>query len=176
MSTFGVTTPGGSSGSIGSGYIRLGKFTLPENGDLSKITAYLANPNASAQVIRGIVYAADGADGAPSTYKGMTAEVSVADGTAAGWKDLAFASLLSLVAGDYYLGVFAGNESSQVRLYYATVTGNRYHWRTSDVYPTPPSPWTGGSVLTNVLFSINATYISGANPHYYMLHQQGGFE
>lgn len=160
MSVFGQESPGGSSTLMNEDYIRAGKFTLSEAGDVSKLSAYMANPNASNQALRGLIYAADGESNAPYTYKGITNEVTLNASTAAGWVDFAFASPVSLAAGDYYLGVYGGATGSQARLYYAA-TGAYYYMEAA--YPTPPSPWAGGSGPLNYALSINATYTPAAS-------------
>ncbi len=127
MATFGKTTVGASWGTDGNGYKSGCKFTLPEEGRVTKLTGHVRGLAGGPQVRKGVIYA-DSA-GAPGALKGVTAEVSIAASAAAAWVDLSFATPVDLAAGDYWLGFHTGGNNNASDSAYDTLTdGLQYNF------------------------------------------------
>src|SRR6516164_6248056 len=113
VTQFGTTSPGASLDSNSGGYIILNQKVLSDNNALcTRIRAYLAGGGTSAQVVRGVLYAADGAGGIPLTLKAISAEISIAAARAAGWVEFVFASSVTLSSGNYWVGLWHGATNS----------------------------------------------------------------
>lgn len=156
MATFGKTDIGGTADALPANYEIVCKYTLGENGDVSKLTMYVdGSPNGAAQ-IKGIIYSDSSG---PSAFLGATNESSIAAGQAAGWIDLTFASPVSLTAGDYWLGIHAGGTTA-FNAYYSAVGTRDYKSQSyasgqTNPYGTP----TGSDTKT---YSLYATYTPSA--------------
>src|SRR4051812_22520745 len=126
--TFGKTTVGATTTFASGDYKFVSKFTLPVDGDVSKLTVSVkGSGTAGAQPMRGILYADSG--GVPGALKGTTGEVTVAFNAAKGWVDLVFPAPLRLAQGDYWLGIHSAPPPTGDALMYfsydALVAGQR---------------------------------------------------
>ncbi len=124
MATLGKTTQGASNDFIqsGSGNLQVfGPYTLPVDGDVSKISVYV---RAEATIkFYGYIYA--DVAGSPVTYKGQTVLTTVTP--AGGWEDATFSSPVSLTAGVYWVGVKVSTTSATSLLgVYDAVAGGRF--------------------------------------------------
>ena len=91
---------------------------------------------------------------------GTTAEVAVASGSAAGWRNLAFALPVSLPAGTDFLGVHVGGADGVIRDAYDMQAGiMRYD---GDAYGDGPANPYGPSTTYGSRMSLFATYVPGA--------------
>jgi hypothetical protein len=115
----------------------LGKFTLTEAGTVSKLTIYCDNQGSGYQACnaKGLIYAADGSGGRPSTLKAASGAVAVSANQAAGWVD--FTLSVALAAGDYWLGGMADASGTGWRMYGQTSGG--YIYAASDTYSDGPA-------------------------------------
>jgi parallel beta-helix repeat protein len=149
--TFGKTNIGGTSKSCYFGDTHLGKFTLNEDGTVTKITAYISGAWGNPATVRAGIYS-DSA-GSPSRVKGTTSNTVVS--ATAGWYNFTFSTPLSLTAGTYHIGFYSGD--NDMVCYYDTGSTGQYNynnWRDfRDPYP-------GGSTQ-NWDISVYATYTSG---------------
>jgi hypothetical protein len=159
--TFGQTGTGtGFSGMSADGK-RASAFTLSDNSvTVTKLTAYLdgRGRTSGSQVGRGVIYAADGAGGAPGTLLCQTAEFSVAAGQASSWVSMTISGTCTLAAsGKYYLGIHTGATAGVARYGSYSVTG-ALHWSLNDAYSDGPSTSWGTDSLANSEMAIYATY------------------
>lgn len=119
MATFGKTDIGGSTYWGTAGDVKYAcKFTLSEDGDISKITLYCRAHEGTSNVRCGI-YSDDA--GSPDALEGTSAEVSVS--TSWAWRDFAFSPSISLLAGTYWLACIFS-----VRLYIVYDAGASNQW------------------------------------------------
>lgn len=165
MATFGKTAVGASNDFIQPGTSNLqafGPYTLPVNGDLSKLSIYSRGAGGNSKLY-GYVFA--DVAGVPTTYKGQT--LPTTGNVLTAWVDLTFSSALSLTAGTYWLGVLISNSSGFIfnSVYDASASG-RYYDNTgggqadgfSGNFPSSPAP---GSDTHQ--FSLYATYTATAD-------------
>jgi hypothetical protein len=140
MSTFGQTT--GTTYFAGDTHdaVLLGKYTLAEDGDVSKLTAYIGNQGAGhgACYVMAVIYNDDGSAGAPSTLVGTGSATLIADNAAAANVDLAFASAVSLTAGDWWLGWISDTNCDGLQTYVSAATGGAWYF-TGDTYVDGPA-------------------------------------
>jgi len=140
MATFGKTAIGSSvtytwmrDGVIGC------KFSLPENGKVTKISAYLHPDNWDKA--SGVIYS--DASGAPNVRQGYTTEYELL-GTDWAWYDFIFDIPISLLAAAYWLNI-VGNGTSNRYYYYDTGGTNQFCYEhdingyTVSPFP-PPNP------------------------------------
>lgn len=146
--------------------VYLSKFTLTEAGTVSKLTIYCDNQGSGYQACnaKGLIYAADGSGGRPSTLKAASGAVAVSANQAAGWVDFTLSVSVALAAGDYWLGGMADASGTGWRMY-GQIPGG-YDYAASDTYsdgPADPCSTTldGGSPYEGTaLLSVYATYLS----------------
>jgi hypothetical protein len=87
------------------GQQRVSPLVLGGSVRVARLRAYVQG-NLLDQQIRAVIYDADGT--VPGALRGVSAEVVVAAGQAAGWVSLPFPALVSLTPGTYYLGLWSG--------------------------------------------------------------------
>lgn len=131
--TFGRTSTTTTSGTSSANYKYGGKFTLSENAEVSSLWVYCSAAAGGAATCKGLIYADSG--GSPAALEGTTAELSVAAGSSALWRELTFAAAVSLTAGDYWLVVWSG--TAYLTLYRDTTGGS--HVVDYDIYSAPPA-------------------------------------
>jgi hypothetical protein len=144
---------------------RASLFTLSESGvTVTQLTAYVDGHGATSgsQIGRGVIYASDGAGGAPGKLLCETAEFSVTAGQAAGWVNMAITGTCTLTAsGTYYLGIHTGGTNGVAR-YGSYAIANALHWSLNDAYTDGPStPW-GADSVGNTQMAIYASYHTNA--------------
>src|SRR3989338_2569938 len=111
MPVFGYSSFGGLNGSTtmgGNTLCRVTKVTLPEAGNVSKITVYVtmsANPACTQDTAKCIIY--DDNAGYPGALRGVTLPSTWLKTQGAHWHDFLFETLLSLPAGNYWIGAMA---------------------------------------------------------------------
>lgn len=153
MSTFGYETIGATPSADWANYKAVDKFALSEDGDISKLTAALAN-GASACHAKAIIYS-DSA-GSPDALIATGAEVAIADSQAEGWVDFPMASVVSLDAGTYWLGVIGDASAGALSLRREDAGGSFGY--AADTYADGASDPCGALSGTSGLLSIYATY------------------
>ena len=116
---FGYTTMGASDAGVGSDDSDIGKFTLTENGDVTKITATVGTSVGTGNA-KGLIFDDDGGAGEPDTNLGVGTVMPLT--TAKQWLESTLSE--SLTSGNYYLGVVFDNDNG-VYSYDDTGT-NRY--------------------------------------------------
>ena len=108
MATFGqVDTQAGWQNNGGSAFLKyVNRFTLTEDGDVTKLSVYVQNVHASSieHQIKGIIF--DVSANEPNALVGVTPGVTILHDQAAGWVDLTFSTPAHLHAADYCLGIF----------------------------------------------------------------------
>lgn len=170
MSTFGDIGHGTVGGSTTVDKLRIRKFTLSENGSVSKLSIYCdgSGSGTGSQVVKGVIYAdSSGTPGA--IVGGLTNEATVTDGQAAGEVDLTYASPVALSAGDYWLGAWFGANTNTIRWYNDGTTGATVrYWDDDYDAPPPADPYSSGSSSTTK-YAIQATYTASGwtGPYYY---------
>jgi hypothetical protein len=163
--TFGKTAQGALMNTASGDVKRANAFTLTVgNATVSKLSAFLdgAGATTGSQTVMGVVYAADGASGAPGTLLCQTSALSITAGRAAGWVDLPVAGTCVLPsAGTYYLGLLTGQTSAVARYGYDAVTGAGQY--SANVFTSGPSnPW-GATTAIDVQLAVYATYSASAS-------------
>ena len=148
-STFGRTSVGALTTSGGTNYLdSSGPYGFAGGGSVSKLSAYLAGGSSSTS-LRGVIYANSG--GSPGALVGVTSQVTIAAGQAAGWVDLPFASPVGLGAGSYWLGYWIGG--ANIIFFYDAVAGSEAY--APDGYSaagTPNNPYgPAGSIERRLL-------------------------
>lgn len=136
MATFGTTSIGSNTTGHGTDDSVVNKFTLSEDGDVSKLTAYTKGTLAT-ENSKGVIYS-DNA-GEPEDLLGTSNSTSVS--TTAAWRDYTFASVVSLTAGDYWLGVVSDGPITS----YNETTGGSRRISNDSSYTSPVDPWNVGS-------------------------------
>ena len=99
-----------------------------------------------------MIYANSG--GSPGALVGVTSQVTIAAGQAAGWVDLPFASPVGLGAGSYWLGYWIGG--ANIIFFYDAVAGSEAY--APDGYSaagTPNNPY-GPSGTSSGAYSLYA--------------------
>jgi len=139
-----------------------GKFTLIENGTVSRMDAYLIRGNANNAKL--LIYDDGGAGGKPGTLKGYTNTIALPVEGGTNWYGAEMTTPLSLPAGDYWLTA-VGDEDSGPDLRADVGSGLISKQVGSNFYAAPPNPWgeEDGSVVANP--SIYATYEAGAGTY-----------
>jgi len=146
MATFGNTGVGASTGNATSGNLRGSKFTLSENGDITKISVYLvttSGENAKVGIFKDV-------GGSPADLEFESSPQVLVEG----WNH--FTVSVSLSAGDYWL-CFETQTSGNIDYKYDAGTS----WYEIHVWNGWPDP-AGGTVAGNREYSIYATYTPSA--------------
>lgn len=151
MATFGKTTIGTEETSTSSNYIFGCKFTLNENGQVTKISVYckaLVAHNCQCNIY------ADSAGNPTGSPLGVSQEAEV--GTSYAWVHFNYAVSLSLTAGVYHL--FIGHQGSVGSWYVKYDAGSTDQLSMlSWTYGVWPDPFAGGT-KADYEMSIYATY------------------
>lgn len=152
--TFGKTDVGATINHFPNASLSACRFTLSQNGNVSKLTVYFkgTNSNHVGGDARCVIYDVSG--GEPNALVAQSDVVNVPDGVD-GWIDFPLPSPISLTAADYYLGII----SAFVLEGAMTVAGVNRLSSASGL--TPPNPFGTSSSSSNQK-SIYATYTTGA--------------
>jgi len=151
MATFGYTTKGTAGETTVAERMFAGRFTLTEDGVITKITAYLI----AREKMKITIYNDDGGSpGSPTTLEATTNEVDVPLATD-GWVDFTFAVNPTLPAGIYHLAILGSNIGTQKIVYDAGAV-EQCHYK-DITYDGAPDPF-GASTHLDRVYSIYATY------------------
>jgi hypothetical protein len=158
MPTFGNTNIESNSTGDWANYKYMDKFSIPENGSVSKLSFY-CNNGSSAANIKGVIYA--DSSGVPGALKATGTAVSLSISQSASWVDLPFASAIDLTTADWWLGIIGDSGATTV---FARVTyGSGFSRYNVDTYSDGPSDPAGTMTLDSAgRISIYATYTTGA--------------
>lgn len=167
--TFGRTTPASVFGFPGADYKYGGRYTLPESGAVTTLTAHMRGRLAGGategltQRFRMMIYAADGPGGDPGTLLATSAERVLPDNAPEADYDFVLPTQVSLPAGSYWLMQQSGSTGSQVGLSEElTSPGNqRFNF---DVYADGPSNPAGTMSADPKEYVVYATYIPTPGP------------
>jgi hypothetical protein len=155
--TFGQTTPLSGSSPNSADRCWVSKFTLSENGDVTKLTAFFdydaGNSSAAGDNVKAVIYA--DSSGSPGAL--MAASAGVAIG--AGDQTVDFPVSVSLTAGDYWLGVVSDGFNSRVNA--ADGASGSYARKESLTYASPGDPFGTPDATGTNTFGIYATYTTG---------------
>ena len=154
MATFGHTGIGVSSINQAANELDLVKYTLSENGDISKLTFYSERAGSSGTTNqKGVIYDDDGTSAEPATQLAVGSAVNA--NTNPAWRDSTLT--VSLIAGNYWLAL--ANETTADN-YYFDDTADLSRWKSlAGYYATPPNPWPNATDNhATDKFSIYATY------------------
>jgi PKD repeat protein len=165
-STFGTTTPGTLNDEAGTNYKEVSKFSAPAAGSVVKVTGYVSGGGAASgsQKVRAILYADSG--GNPGTLLGVSNEVTITGGQAAGWVDFTFSTPVSIQAGTIWMGYIADVPNNLTLLRYSTVTNDLRYNVDGGGYADGPSNPFGASTTLSFHYSMYATYVpSGGTPN-----------
>jgi hypothetical protein len=153
MSTFGKTTVGANEWSTGGvQYVVLSKYTMPESGTITKITAYIQSSDGTAQVGRACLYA-DNA-GAPGALLAISSEVTV---SSFGWYDFSLSYTNLLGSRNLWIG-FSVVNGCRYRSDAGSTNQEAAHDQTYPSYPTYPDPFWSSLIYHNFADSVYATY------------------
>jgi len=148
LSNFGKTDIGSSITTVYEIATHVVKFSLPEAGLITKITAYVSGAWGNPATIHAGIY--DDSNGNPNNLKGTTSNTIVS--TTAGWYDFIFSTPVSLPVGTYHIGLYSPD--NDFVWYYSAGSTAQYHY---NVWSDFPNQWSGGS-NNNWSMSIFATY------------------
>lgn len=162
MAEFGYHTIGGTPASNGGDFEIVSKETLGEDGDVSKLTAYIDGSPTGAAHIRAVIYS-DNA-GTPNVLLGTGTDLTtLIAGFGPDWFDLPFPSPVSLTAGVYWIGFHFGNGTVGFNRYSDTLANNlKFKAQTFTSGPINPFGAPGGG--TNERVAIYGTYTPIAVP------------
>lgn len=153
MATFGKTDIGGSNQSTGGiEYLIVCKYTMPENGTITKITAYIRNSGATNG--KAAIYS-DNA-GAPNVKHAESNEVSIGAGYS--WVDFTISHVNNAGSVPLWLGVCVDDGWQQK---YDAGAANQQAYK-EVVYPAYPDPYGAPDGYQAFAFSIYATYTPSA--------------
>ena len=157
MPTFGQTTPFTGSAPSSADRCWASKFTLSEDGDVTKVTAFFdydsGNSSNAGDNVKAVIYA--DSSGSPGAL--MAASAGVAIG--AGDQTVDFTVSVSLTAGDYWLGVVSDSFNSRINSNLGA--GGSYARKESFTYASPPDPFGTPDATGATAFGIYATYTTG---------------
>ena len=156
--TFGTTTVGGSGDSFTGGRKRVNRYSLPAAGTVSKLSVYLTpTTTAGTQVMEGVIYS--DAAGKPQSLLAVSAQITFASTSPAGWYDLTLESPVKLAAGSYWIGVITGPTANVAGFRYTPVPEARAY--NPDAYSDGPTATFGTAKFDNEQMSLFATYTPG---------------
>jgi hypothetical protein len=157
MPTFGNTHAGSNSQTYGWWRKGASQFTAPENGTLTKITAYHRHDN-DGQKVTAVVYADSGSDSPDALLGYVTRDDIPGDGV---WRWSEFDGFnIPITAGTkYWLGIHHDATYGGVR-YDAETCNNRLDTASDDYHP-PDDPFGSGTDSDSIKLSIYATYTTG---------------
>jgi hypothetical protein len=153
-SSFGYPTIGSLECYQGSNKKMVSKFTLPVDGQIFQIGAYMEADDAN---VIGIVYADNGVE--PSTRLGYTSSHQVDSGYA--WELFTFTTNVSGTAGVYYIG-FCADWSPRIK--YNTGGSTNQSTYNSDEPASPDDPFGASIESWDVILSVFANYTVGDVP------------
>ena len=117
---------------------------------VGKLSAYVAG-GASVSKLRGVIYADNG--GQPGALVGVTPEVTIAAGRAAGWVDLTFTTPVSIGAGSFWLGYWYADSNS--RHYFVGQSGaERFVRAAYSSSSSPPAAFGAASDVFQLVFAL----------------------
>jgi len=157
--TIGMETIGSSQVSIGEAKAWFLKFTMPENGSATKLTAYIS-VNTGTTEAKALLYDHDTTPDRPGNLiQDGTAYELNDDGTFR-WVDLVFASPVSLTGSTiYWMGMVSSSGSPQINTKYGGVSDWRVLWNADcDTFANPQDDPNGGTALNSSGVSIYLTY------------------
>jgi hypothetical protein len=138
---------------MSANFIQVSKYTLSEEGLVTTVSVFTTNATG---IARGVIYA--DSVGSPTTLMAVSNEVTFAT-SGDGWTVFTLPSAVLLPADDYWLGFFAGANTTS--FYSDTVTNNRKY--KADTYDaTPIDPFGAPTATDNVQIQVYATYTAVA--------------
>jgi len=150
--TFGKTEVGGENWTGAEDRVYLCKFTLGEDGDVTKISLYGQLTSASSVNLQCAIY--NDSAGEPNARQGVSAEVSV--NNTLQWWEFTCDPAISLTAGVYWFGWNQKTDPPVFRYYFDTVSGAA-RYKTYEYDDGFPATVSGMTNLDKEL-SIYATY------------------
>lgn len=164
MATFGNTNEDVNNGSTGltPEFLMVCKYTLTENGYISKLSIYTKIDVGLSFNMKGVIYSDN--SGAPNALQGSASNVTNVNSTTLAWYDLNFSSVISLTAGVYWLGVvgqsdWGGNQFAVgTTNQYAYVINSDYYTSVPSTFPEPHT-WDGPRAID--IYATYTTTISG---------------
>jgi hypothetical protein len=165
--TFGRTAVGTTFGFPGADYKYGSRYTLPENGTVTKITAHMRGRLAggatggATQRFRMMIYASDGPGGDPGTLLATSAERVIADNAPEANYEFTVQPGVALPAGSYWLMQQSGASGSQVGLSEQIVSPGNQRFN-ADLYGDGPSNPAGAVSADPKEYVIFATYLTSA--------------
>jgi hypothetical protein len=122
------------------------KMTSPKAGTITKVEGYLDGSGAAtgSETVRIVVYDLD-ANSLPTTLRGVSTEMTINHGAAAGWKTFTFPTPVTVPSGKVGFGYWAGSGTNNlIRPYYETTTATcslRYNTNTYSSTGNPSNPF-----------------------------------
>lgn len=153
----GPETIGGSQVGLGNTKAWMQKFVMPEDGDVSKLTAYVSLSSGSGD-LKGLLYNHDGGTDKPSTLIATATPTALTGDGVFRWYGMTFSSPVSLTSGTTYWMGFT--PSVTINTKYAADSTYRVVWNTnigSYASPSTISP-SSGTYLNGNGLSLYATY------------------
>lgn len=161
MAIFGDNVIAGTYGTNIYNYISGSRFTLSEDGDVTKLTAYMHNNTGASCNIKGLIYT-EGTN-QPTTLVASTPATAIGAAQGPGWVDMTFSSPVHLVAGSYWLMYVGDSTSTNINNDRDLTTGyGGYSNQTAGNYDSPPNSPTMNTVGSRS-YSVYATYTAGSD-------------
>ncbi|KKL63433.1 hypothetical protein LCGC14_2175150, partial [marine sediment metagenome] len=150
--TFGYTTAGGTKYGMGKDNKQGSIFTLSQDGEIIKISAYakLGGGAKAPKVAKAVIYSVTG--GMPDTLMNISDEVTLTNTLQ--WWDFSFTPTFVLPAGDYWIGLI---HATKVDIY-GDAGGTNQRARNSDTYSDGPETTFSSPTTDDVELSIYTTY------------------
>lgn len=141
-----------------------GPYTLSEPGVVTMLSVYLdgLGPGVGGQVMKALLYAA--AAGVPTALKVASAEVTVADGQAAGWVDFPVVDPVTIPPGDYWPGWIGGGVHQAAQVRRAATAGKDERWLADTYSDGPADPAGAMNQIATREYSVYATYTPLSGP------------
>jgi hypothetical protein len=152
--TFGKTNVGASSDTMLADRKRVNRYSLPVEGEVSKLSIYLAPTSTlGEQKLKGVIYSDESG---PKTLLGTSKELIFHHSDTAGWYDLTFTTPVKLSSGNYWLGAITGATSNVAGFRWDSVTNSRD--KNVNEYTKGPSNPFGTAEVDSEQMSLYATY------------------
>jgi len=153
-SPLGQTCIGPQTSNANANIKRVSRVVLLEKTEFESIRFHGAGdgPGNGTQVMHGIIYSSNPANGEPDQLLTVTDETTVTKGQPSGWITLPFSKPLSLDPGEYWIGMHTGATSAVTRYQTTQVTAGIR--RGDDAYSDGTEPTFGPSTVDAVMMSV----------------------
>jgi hypothetical protein len=126
---------------LGAGIKGVNLMTSPKAGTITKVEGYMDGKGAASgsEKVRIVVYDVDASNN-PTNFRGVSSELTINAGVAAGWKTFTFPSSVTVPAGKVGIGYWAGGTNNLARPYYDTSSSTCVLKYNNNAYSSTGSP------------------------------------